>query len=240
MKNKTILCLLSLLILLNISAAPIAPLKSSVYQTSSNIQIERALDGTSAITVNGEQEDGFKFVTPDGLYPISVPSTPDEIKKFENVLEENNLPFNEERLNNSLSAEDDKTMLMIFDLNAEHYQKEKRVLFAVGKFSGPEMSPPGWTLNVVLQVFQHSFPDQVIKVDVQEINDQQIGMIEFVIPLSEDKSDENKFLTGKMILFFRGGKMFIIGGITNNNEWLPSVHNAIDSISNSFDFDLKN
>lgn len=240
MKNKTILCLLSLAMLLNISATQMAPSKSSTHQTSSNIQIERATDGTSTITVNGEQEDGFTFVTPDGLYPISIPSTPDEIEKFENVLGENNLPFNEERLNSELSAEDDRTMLMIYDLNSEHYQKEKHVLYVAGKFAGPEEPVPGWALGAALKGLQYSFPDQIIKVDTQEIDDQQIVIIEVVIPLNEDESDGNEFITVKAILFIRGGKLITIAGMTNNNEWLPDVNNAIDSISNSLDFDLKN
>jgi len=231
MKNKTILCLLSLLMLLNISAAPTTPLTSLTYQALSNIQIERALDGTSTITFDCEQEYGYKFITPDGWYPMVSPPTSEEIKEFISIVHENNLPINEEKITSNMSTDNGITKLMVFDLNSEHYQNNNFAFIAIGNFAIPK-STPNWILEAVL--YSLGFSDVISKVNYKKIDNQRVGILEFAVPTKEGTT-----MYGKMFLFIRNGKLVELAGVTNNEELLSSMNDVMNSIFDSLDFDIK-
>ncbi len=224
--------LLSLLMLLNISAAPMIPLASLSNQTLSDIEVERISDGTSTITFDSEQEYGFSFTTPDGWYPMVLPSSPEEFDKFKGVAEENDLPPFGEGVN-TLSSGDSDLKMVIFDLNPEHYQNNHHTAIFVGNFTAPE-STPNWPIIAILKGLEYEYPDQVTKVDTKIIHGQIIGIVEFAIPLNESES-----LTGKMLVFVRSGKIFVIVGATDNNEWLSDMSDVIDSILTTLDFDVE-
>lgn len=228
MNNKIMYLLFPLLMLFNISATPMTPLASLSNQTLSDIQIERLSDGTSTITFDSKQEYGFSFTTPNGWYPMALPSSSEEFDKFKSVAEENDLPpFRE------VSSDDSNFKMVIFDLNPEHYQNNHNAAIFVGNFTTPE-STPNWPIIAMLKGFEYEYPDQVTEVDIKKINSQIIGIVEFTIPL-----DESESLTGKMLVFVRSGKMFVFVGATDNNEWLSDVSDVIDSILATLDFDVE-
>jgi hypothetical protein len=236
MNKKITLYFLSLLVFLNISATPKTCLASSIDETQSSIQIERAADGTSKITFDGEGEYGYSFTVPDGWYPIAIPATSEEIEKFKGVAEENHLVLNEEQLNKFLSTKDDVEKLHIYDLNPEHRQGHKKTRLTIGDFTIPE-SAPDWALTAILKASLESVDensDEITQLEFEEIDNQQIGIMEISLP-----NGEGEFVRGKVFLFVRNGKLVSFFGATNNDEWLPDVKDVMDSIFASFDFDIE-
>jgi hypothetical protein len=227
-----------LLMFLNIAAAtPKASLVSSIDETQSSIQIERAADGTSKIIFDGEEEYGYSFTVPDGWYPIAIPATSEEIENFKGVAKENHLNLNEEQLNKFLSTKDDVEKLHIYDLNPEHRQGQKKTRLMIGDFTIPE-SAPDWVLMATLKAGLESMDknsDEITGLEFEEIDNQQIAIMEVSLPNGEDE-----FVRGKVFLFVRNGKLVSFFGATNNDQWLPDVNDVMDSILDSFDFDLKN
>ncbi len=232
--SKIILYVMSLLMLLNISATPITPSTFSDNAISPNIQIERLTDGTSVISFDAEQEHGFKFITPDGWYPISLPSTSEEIEEFKKVVAENNLPLSEEWITSRLSSDDDNTIkLTAVDLNSSHYQDgSKAIIIALGCFEIPK-STPNWALKTIISSLSSLYAGEITNVSYEEIDNQLVGTLEFSIP------DEDITLYGKMFLFIRNGKLVILAGATVNEELSSETNDVMDSIFDSLDFDIE-
>ena len=229
MNTKIIPYFLSLLVFLNISAAPVI----SSSQALSNIQIKRATDGTTTVTIDGEDKHGFEFTTPNRWYPVLVPSTFEEIEKFKNIIKENGVPLDEERITNNLSVKERCPDLAVIDLNSEHYQIDRHIALFICHLEVPQ-STPNWAIVAMLKSAEKSL-GKTTKIDLKKIDNQTIDIMEFAYSPKEGDS-----LYGKSFFFIRNGKIFFFAGITNNNEWLPDVNNLMDSILTSFDFNIQN
>jgi len=89
MKNKSFMYFFLLLAMVNISATPTMQVNSLDAQES-DILIEHMADGTSLITFDQAQKDGFKFTIPSGWYPLKTHPTSEELNEFEKKLKESN------------------------------------------------------------------------------------------------------------------------------------------------------
>jgi hypothetical protein len=229
MKNKIVPYLFSVLVLFSISATSFIHVKSLSDQEVQEIQIERKQDGTSVITFDKSQGYGFKFSTPSGWYPMTIPSTSEEIDNFRNIVKENELPLGEYQFN-LLTVEDDEQKMVIFDLNPEHYQDNGIIAIVVGSLEIPEIIPD-WSISVTKEIERL---DEVKNIYIENKDNQQVGSIEFVLP---PDTENDIYLYGKMIFFIRNGKLLIIGGATDNSEWSSDINSTIDSVFDSLEFE---
>ena len=131
-----------------------------------------------------------------------------------------------------LAIEDEELDLLIFDLDPNHNQYVYSSVLFFGKVEVPD-STPNWTIVAFLKGAE--FADDVTSVSFKKIDGQFVGILEVAVSLGEDES-----VFGKIFLFIRNGKIVSLAGATDNYEWLPDVNNTMDSILDSFDFDIKN
>jgi len=95
-------------------------------------------------------------------------------------------------------------------------------------------STPYLPILVILKSLEYYYPDEVTKTETKKIDNQLIGIVEYTFPW-----EEGGFITGKMLLFPRNGKLFVIAGATNNNERVSDASGITDSILTTLDFSLE-
>ena len=189
---------------------------------SPGVQLDRLSDGASIITDNVY---GYQFITPANWYPMSIPSSSDEIGAFNNLAQQKGLPFDEEWIS-SLPA--DVLRFVVVDLDSEHYGTDWGGLVGEGFANVTELAPDG-LIEPVISLIKVS--DNITDAYVTEISDQKVGIVVF-----GSSTDSDLFFGGKALLFIRNGKVFIVIGETNQRENAFNVTAIIDQMIDSLKF----
>jgi len=187
-----------------------------------NVEINHLSDGTSLLQDNAY---GYRFITPIGWYPISLPSLPEEIDKFNQIVENNKLPIDKDWVN---SFPSDKLRFLVVDLNPEHYSSNGGGLIAA-PFTGVTNLVPSGVIAPIIGLIRLS--GMVTSSNILKISDQDVGVVEFA---SSEESES--FVSGKLLLFIRKGKLFAIAGVSNEPENVTETTATIDQIIDSLEF----
>ena len=188
----------------------------------SGIQIDRLSDGTSVLTDNIY---GYKLITPSGWYPIAIPSSSDEIDRFNNMVLQNNLPIGKEFLP---GLPTDVLRFVVVDLDSKHYANDKGGGLVAAPFTSVTRFMPSGAIAPIIGLIRLS--GMVTNSYITEISDQEVGVIEF-----SSSPDDVPYFGGKILLFIRNGKVFAIVGVSNQ-ENVSNMIAIIDQIIVSLEF----
>ncbi len=221
MKTKNVLFLFLISVLMNIAATSVTYREQLDYQEAPEVQIIRQADGTSKIIFEQGQDYEFGFTIPNGWYPINVPPTTEDIEGFNTLIEKENLDF-PKISKEDFSSPSNEAKLLAFDLDPNHSTIDQFVAVAFINFTLPEIIPD-WFISSIKYL---EGTNGINKVDIKLIDGQTVGIVDFTI-----QSEDEKNIYQKVILFIRGGKMNIIGCITESEELIFVVHDFIDLVS---------
>lgn len=231
MKSKLILIVLSVLALTNVSSTSIKEALSTDNQTPSTVKIERIQDRTSTVVFDDGKEYGYKFTIPSGWYPLAMPPTTDEVEDLKDIIEEHDLPLDDEWINRNILSTNEGLELVVVNLDPNHYQNNSPDGLLIFSTQIPE-STPNWFLIFTTQI--SNSVEGINTADTKKIGNQYVRIIEFSFFYKEGEEEKNS--SGKMLLFVRNSKLFMFAGATQNDEWLANVNSAMDEIYSTLEF----